>query len=150
MGQPRSHNVQVSKDVPCLANQACLQFCSSNIQKSYWSKGLHSPKCDSCSVQDKYRMHICRCKDLGCDQLSHLTNNELHSWIESTLGNRAVTTTIGAYLCARGEITMQSLINDACTEIITVLEYSNRLGWDSLLKGHITQHWLLLVAPFLR
>jgi hypothetical protein len=95
-------------------------------------------------------MHICRCKDSGRDQLFQLTIDELHSWIESTLGNRAVAMTIGAYLRARGEITMQSLINDTCADMIRLSEHSNRLDWDSLLEGQITQHWLLLVAPFLR
>ncbi len=95
-------------------------------------------------------MHICRCKDPGHDQLFHLMINELHSWIESTLGNRVVAMTIGAYLCARREMTMQSLLDDTCADMILVSEHSDRLGWDSFLEGRITQHWLLLVAPFLR
>jgi hypothetical protein len=103
------------------------KFCGSNVEQFYWSKGLHSPKCDSCGVQDKYTMHICRCKDPSRDQLFHLTINELHSWIESTLGKRAVATTIGAYLHARGEITMQSLVNNTCSDMIMVLEHSDRL-----------------------
>jgi hypothetical protein len=65
-------------------------------------------------------MHICRCKDPGRDQLFQLTINELHSWIELTLGNRAVTMMIGAYLRARGERTMRSLVNDTCADMITV------------------------------
>ncbi len=75
--------------------------------------------------------------------------NELHSWIKSTLGNCAVARMIGAYLRARGEIIMQSLVNDTCADMIMVSEHSDR-GWDSLLEERITRHWLLLVAPFLR
>ncbi len=97
-GYPKMYHVWLTKHVS--------EFCGSNAQQFYWSKGLHSPKCDSCGVQDEYTMHICRCKDPGRDQLFHLMVDELHSWIESTLGNHAVATTIGAYLCARGEITM--------------------------------------------
>jgi hypothetical protein len=140
-GYPKMHRVLPTKHIS--------ESCGSKVQQFYWSKGLHSPKWDSCSVQDKYTMHICRCKDLGRDQLFHLMINELHSWIESTLGNHVVATTIGAYLCARREITMQSLVNETCADMITVSKHSNRLGWDSLLEGRITRHWLLLVAPFL-
>jgi hypothetical protein len=140
-GYPKMYRVWLTKHIS--------KFYGSKVQQFYWSKGLHSPKCDSCGVQDKYTMHICRCKDLGCDQLFHSTINELHSWIESTLGNHVVATTIGAYLHTRGERTMRSLIDDTCADMITVLEHSNRLGWDSHLEGRITRHWLLLVAPFL-
>ncbi len=124
-GYPKMYRVWLTKHVS--------KFWGSNIQQLYWSKGLHSPKCDLCSVQDKYTMHICRCKDLGRDQLFQLRINELHSWIESTLGNHAVVMTIGAYLRARGEITMQSLVNNTCAEMITVSKHRDRLGWDSLL-----------------
>jgi hypothetical protein len=140
-GYPKIYHVWLPKHIS--------KFCGSNVQQVYWSKGLYSPKCDSCGVQDKYKMHICRCKDPGCDQLFQLTINQLHSWIELTLGDRVVATMIGAYLHARGDITMQSLVNNTFAEMITVLEHSNRLGWDSLLEGRITQYWLLLVAPFL-
>ncbi len=119
-GYPKMYRVWLTKHIS--------EFCGSNVQQFYWSKGLHSPKCDSCSVQDKYMMHFCRCKDLGHNQLFQLTINELYSWIESTLGNRAVAMTIGVYLCARGEITMQSLINNTCADMITLLEHSNILG----------------------
>ncbi len=94
-GYPKMYRVWLTKHVS--------KFCSSKVQQFYWSKGLHSSKCDSCSVQDKYTMHIFSCKDPGCNQLFQLRINKLHSWTESTLGNRAVVTTIGAYLCARGE-----------------------------------------------
>ena len=140
-GYPKMYRVRLTKHVS--------KFYGSNVQQFYWSKGLHSPKCDSCGVQDEYTMHICRCKDPGHDQLFHLMINELHSWIESTLGNRVVAMTIGAYLCARREMTMQSLLDDTCADMILVSEHSDRLGWDSFLEGRITQHWLLLVAPFL-
>ncbi len=129
-GYPKMYRVWLTKHVS--------KFCGRNIQQFYWSKDLHSPKCDSCGVQDEYTMHICRCKDPGRDQLFHLTINELHSWIESTLGNRAVAMMIGAYLHARREITMQSLVNDTCADMITVSKHSNRLSWDSLLEGRIT------------
>jgi hypothetical protein len=125
-GYPKMYRVWLTKHVS--------EFCGSNDQQFYWSKGLHSPKCDSCGVQDEYTMHICRCKDPGRNQLFHLTINELHSWIESTC---AVATTIGAYLHARGEITMQSLVNDTCADMIMVSEHSDRLGWDSFLEGRI-------------
>ncbi len=141
-GYPKMYRVWLTKYIS--------KFCGSNIQQFYRSKGLHSPKCDSCGVQDEYTMHICRCKDPGRNQLIQLTINELHSWTELTLGNHAVVMTIWAYLCARGEITMQSLVNNTCADMITVSLHSDRLGWDSLLEGRITRHWLLLVAPFLR
>jgi hypothetical protein len=30
-----------------------------NVQQYYWSKGTHSPKCEFCSIEDEYSIHIC-------------------------------------------------------------------------------------------
>ncbi len=84
-------------------------------------------------------MHIRRCKDPGHDQVFHLMINELHSWIESTLGNRAVATTIGAYLCARGEITMRSLRRHLCRHDYGIgAQQQIGLGQSSRRTDHMT------------
>jgi hypothetical protein len=42
-GYPKMYCVWLTKHVS--------EFCGSNVQQFYWSKGLHSPKCDSCQMQ---------------------------------------------------------------------------------------------------
>ncbi len=50
-----------------------LEFCGNNMQQYYWSNGVHLPKCESCGTHNKYMMHICHCKDPGCDGLFCIT-----------------------------------------------------------------------------
>ncbi len=53
------------------------EFCSSNVQMYYWSKGTQSPKCEFCLTADKYTMHICRCWDPGHSLMFQVSVNEL-------------------------------------------------------------------------
>jgi hypothetical protein len=42
-----------------------------------WSRGAHSPKCESCRTHDDYTMHICWCRDPGQDQMFQILVMEL-------------------------------------------------------------------------
>jgi hypothetical protein len=44
---------------------------------------------------------------------------------------------------------MVSCLHGTCNDLRYVAECSDRLGWDSLVRGRITTHWLKLVAPLL-
>jgi hypothetical protein len=125
------------------------EFCGSNVQQYYWTNGNHSPKCDCCQANDEYTTHICRCRDPGRDQLFHESVLELQGWMVKTLGEEAIATTVTKYLCARGEQSFRSLSGSTWSDLITVADYTNRLGWDSLLEGRIACHWLVLVKPIL-
>lgn len=125
------------------------EFCGSNVQQYYWSKGLHSPKCDSCQVHDEYTMHICRCRDPGRDQLFTESITELRGWIVNTLGEQGIASTVSKYLHARGEQSFRSLSGTSWSDLIIVADHTDRLGWDSLLEGRISRHWLVLVKPIL-
>jgi hypothetical protein len=56
-GYPKSYRVWLTKHVS--------EFCGNNVQLYYWSRGKQSPKCEFCAKEDKYTMHICRCRDPG-------------------------------------------------------------------------------------
>ncbi len=139
---PKMYRVWLTKHVS--------DFCGNNVQQYYWSNGAHLPKCESCMTHKEYIMHICLCKDPGCNGLFHITVGELYTWMVETLGNRAVASTIEAYLLARGETAMLSLMHSKSVDMSVICKQSNRLGWDSLLEGHISSHWLVLPSPLLR
>ena len=44
---------------------------------------------------------------------------------------------------------MVSCLHGDCDKLRYVAECSDRLGWDSLVEGRITHHWLDLVKPIL-
>ncbi len=125
-------------------------FCGNNVQQYYWSNGAHLPKCESCRTHNEYTMHICHCKDPGRNGPFHITVTELYTLIVETLGDRAVASTVEAYLLARGETAMQSLMHGMSVDISDICKQSTRLGWDSLLEGRISSHWLVLISPLLR
>jgi hypothetical protein len=75
---------------------------------------------------------------------------ELREWMSSTLGKHTIASAVEAYLSKRGHDTMVSCLHGDCDELRYVAECSDRLGWDSLVKGRITHHWLDLVKPILQ
>jgi hypothetical protein len=56
---------------------------------------------------------------------------------------------VEAYLLARGETTMLSLMHGTSIDMSNVCKQSKCLGWDSLLKGRISSHWLVFISPLL-
>jgi hypothetical protein len=138
---PKVYRVWLTKHVS--------DFCGNNMQQYYWNNVAHLPKCESCGTHDKYSMHICHCKDPGYDGLFHITVRELYTWMVETLGNCMVASMVEAYLLARGETAMQSLMHGTSPDMSVVCKQRNHLGWDSLLEGCISSHWLVLVSPLL-
>jgi hypothetical protein len=45
---------------------------------------------------------------------------------------------------------MQSLMHSTSIDTSVVCKQNNRLGWDSLLEGRISSHWLVLISPLLQ
>ena len=95
-------------------------------------------------------MHICRCLDPGRDAMFRFTVAELCSWITETLGDMSVGATGETYLLACGRSRMSDCVHGNSTDLVLVASLSDRLGWDSFIKGQISTHWLIVVAPFLR
>jgi ribonuclease HI len=124
-------------------------FCGNNVQQYYWNKGDHSPKCEFCGWEDEYTSHICRCEDPGRDCMFRISVGELTRWMTSTLGEPYTTSTVEGYLLGRGRVTMESCHHGTDTILLDVCRESDRLGWDSFIKGRITTLWLSVVAPHL-
>jgi hypothetical protein len=103
-------------------------FCRKNVQQYYWSNGTHLPKYESCGTHGKYTMHICCCKDPGHHGLFHITVRELYTWMVETLGDRAVASMVVAYLLARGETTMQTLMHSTNIDMSVVCKRATFLG----------------------
>jgi hypothetical protein len=127
-----------------------LDFCGNNVQQYYWSNGVHLPKCESCRTHDKYLMHICCCKDSSRNGLFNITVRELYTWMVETLENHAVVSMVEAYLLSRGKTAMQTLMHSTSIGMSVICKQSDRFGWDSLLEGHISSHWMVLIFPLLR
>lgn len=125
------------------------EFCGSNVQQYYWSKGALSPKCNSCSKQEEYTMHICRCKDPGHNHLFQMSVGELHSWLVTALGELSIAFVISTYLLAWGETTLKSVTGNSWQDLAVIAKHTDKLGWDGLLEEWITNSWLLLVHPLL-
>jgi hypothetical protein len=94
-------------------------------------------------------MHICRCRDPGRSLMFQVSVNELTAWLRSTLGEQCIAMTVKRYLLSHGEATMEECVHGKYTDLQAVATASDRLGWDSLLEGWISAHWLILVAPLL-
>jgi hypothetical protein len=139
---PKMYRVWLTKHVS--------EFCGNNVQLYYWSQGVHLPKCESCGTYEEYMTHIGRCRDPGWDQMSRVLVAELREWLATTLGELLVSSTVESYLLSRGEVTMVSCLHGNCNDLRHVAECSDCLGWDSLVEGWVSSHWLELVAPFLR
>ncbi len=113
-------------------------FCRNNVQLYYWSKGTHSPKCECYGIMDKYTMHICRCLDLGCNEMFWILVGELTSWLIETLGKHSIALTVEMYLLARGEAKISSRVHDANVGLVILSVQTDRLGWDSFLEGRLS------------
>jgi hypothetical protein len=140
-GYPKTYRVRLTKHIS--------EFCGSNVQLYYWSRGKQSPKCKFCGKADKYMMHICRCRDPGCDSMFQVTVKDLCLWIENTLGEQFVSATVRMYLLARGETLMIDCVHGMNPELMDMARESDCLGWDSFLEGRITSLWLALVSAML-
>ena len=123
--------------------------CGTNVQMYYRSGGTHSPKCDSCG-EDEYSCHICQCKAPGREYLYSLSVKELVAWLNSTLGNRCVSTTIETYLRSHGEVGMTDCLHGSCPHLTAAATATDRLGFNNFIEGRISQHWLSVAAPLLR
>jgi hypothetical protein len=138
---PKMYRVWLTKHVS--------KFCGNNVQFYYWSKGLHSPKCKFCLVNDEYTSHIGRCRDPGRDIMFRISARKIYDWMVTTIGDTAIATTVEEYLLSRGEITMETVLTCYTPEMLLVAKNTDRLGWDCLVEGRICTHWLAAVAPYL-
>ena len=75
------------------------EFCGTNVQQYFWSKGEQSPKCDFCGDQDEYTTHICRCRDPGRVQMFQISVQEVFDWMSKTLRR----TDMGMTICQTDE-----------------------------------------------
>ena len=137
---PKMYHVWLTKHVS--------DFCGNNVQLYYWSKGTHPSRCDFCTVEDKYTMHICQYRDPGRDAMFWISVSELCSWVNETLGNTNIASTIEMYLLARGTVTMSSCLHGNNTDLLTTTSVSDLLGWDSFIKGRIVTQWQTVATPF--
>jgi hypothetical protein len=139
---PKMYRVWITKHVS--------DFSGNNVQLYHWSNRTHSPKCKFCKTEDEYTMPIMQCRDPGRERIFRTLVNELTEWLNRTLGNHRVAATIETYLLGRGEISMANSIHGTDRAFKLVAEASNRLGWDSFLKGPISTNWQALVSPLLQ
>jgi hypothetical protein len=140
-GYPKMYRVWLTKHVS--------EFCGNNVQWYYWSKGQLSPKCEFCLTEDKYTMHICRCCEVGRECIFQISVKGLSAWIIITLGDNKVAATEEKYILARGELQMKDCVHGTDHKLLAAAADSDRLGWDSMLKGCISFRWLKVVAPCL-
>ena len=140
-GYPKMYGVWLTKHVS--------EFCGSNVQLYYWSRGRQSPKCESCGIADKYTMHISRCRDPGCDSMFRDKVQDLGCWMVKTLGKENISATVTMYLLSQGGTLMTDCVHGGNQELINVARERDRLGCDSLLEGRITTLWLPLVSQLL-
>jgi hypothetical protein len=89
-GYPKMYRVWLTKHVS--------EFCGSNVQLYYWSRGRQSPKCESCGIADEYTMHISRRRDPGRNSMFRDTVQDLGHWMVKTLGKENVSATVMMYL----------------------------------------------------
>ncbi len=95
-------------------------------------------------------MHICQCMDPGCNRMLQILMMELCTCITNTLGEMTVASTAKAFLLSWRESTMASCLHGNNANLALVPESSDCLGWDSLVEGWISTHWLPLITLFLR
>jgi hypothetical protein len=119
-GYPKSYRVWLTKHVS--------EFCRNNVQLYYWSRGKQSPKCEFCGKEDKYTMHVCRCRDPGRDSMFQVTVKDLCLWLENTLGEQCISATIKMYLLARGEKPMIDCVHGVNPDLMAMVRESDRLG----------------------
>jgi hypothetical protein len=149
VGRSSESNEWIPKNVPSLVTKHVSEFCGNNVQRYYWSKGQHSPKWEFCLTEDEYTMHICRCCEAGRECMFHISVKELSTWLTSTLGDQQVAATVEKYLLACGESQMIDCIHGTDQDLQATAADSDRLGWDSMLKGCISSRWLMVAVPFL-
>ena len=123
--------------------------CGTNVQLYYRSDRSHSPKCNFCR-DDEYSCHICQCKDPGWENVYSLSVRELVSWLNTTLGDRRMSTTIETYLRSHGALGMTDCLHGSCPYLALAAAATDRLGFNNFVEGRISQHWLSVVAPLIR
>ncbi len=90
---PKMYRVWITKHI--------LEFCGTNVQQNYWSKGEWSQKCDFCGHHDEYTTHICRCGDPGRIPMFQISVQDVFDWMSKTLGRTDIALAISTYLLGR-------------------------------------------------
>jgi hypothetical protein len=132
-----------------MAHQACVGILRRQHSDVLLEQGQTLSECKFCGTEDKYTMHICRCRDPGRTSMFHMSVKELTTWLILTLGERCVATTIKQYLMSCRETRMLDCVNGTNQALCAVAISSDRLGYDSLLEGCISKLWLTVAAPLL-
>jgi hypothetical protein len=148
VGLSSESNDWIPKNVSRLTKHVS-EFCGNNIQRYYWSKGQHSPKCKFCLTEDKYTMHTCRCREAGRECMFHISVKELFTWLTSTLGDQQVAATVEKYLLACSKSQMIECVHGTDQDLQAAAADNDQLGWDSMIGGRISSKWLMVVGPLI-
>lgn len=138
---PKMYRVWITKHIS--------EFCGTNVQQYYWSKGDLSPKCDFCGDQDEYTTHICRCRDPGRVQMFSISVQEVSTWMDKTLRRPDLSLAVSTYLLGRGLVTMENCIPSSEGLVSDLVRTTDRLGWDCFLEGRISRAWTPVVSQIL-
>jgi hypothetical protein len=124
---PKMYRVWITKHIS--------EFCDTNVQQYYWSKGKRSPKCDFCGDQDEYTTHICRCRDPGRLQMFQISVQEVFDWVSKTLRRTDIALAISTYLLGRGLVKMVDCIDNDDAPLLALARSTDLLGWDCFIEG---------------
>jgi hypothetical protein len=73
----------------------------------------------------KYTMHICRCLDLGHNEMFQFLVGELTTWLIETLGKHSIASTVKIYLLARSKTKLSSCVHGANVGLVTLSVQTN-------------------------
>ena len=121
---PKMYRVWITKHIS--------EFCGTNVQQYYWSKGERSPKCDICGDQDEYTTHICRCRDPGRLQMFQISVQEVFDWMSKTIRRSDIALAISTYLLGRGLVKLVDCIDNGDAPLLELARSTDLLGWDCL------------------
>ena len=138
---PKPYRVWITKHIS--------EFCGTNVQQYYWSKGDLSPKCDFCGDHDEYTTHICRCRDPGRVQMFMISVQEVSNWMDKTLRRSELTLAVSTYLLGRGLVTLDSCIPFSEGILANLVRSTDLLGWDCFLEGRISNAWMPVAKQML-
>ena len=138
---PKMYRVWITKHIS--------EFCGTNVQQYYWSKGERSPKCDICGDQDEYTTHICRCRDPGRLQMFQISVQEVFDWMSKTIRRSDIALAISTYLLGRGLVKLVGCIDNGDAPLLALARSTDLLGWDCFIEGRISRDWIPAVSPIL-
>ena len=138
---PKMYHVWITKHIS--------EFCGTNVQQYYWSKGEQSPKCNICGDQDKYTTHICRCRDPGRLQMFQISVQEVFDWMSKTIRRSDIALAISTYLLGRGLVKLVDCIDNGDAPLLALARSTDLLGWDCFIEGRISRDWIPAVSPIL-